>query len=281
MSETTCPVLVFVAVSLAVVSFAACGGSGGASGGGASNESIPGSGVSSEVVVQTGGSPITKAEVDHWMSTLAGGDFYEIAHKHTIPAGLVSEPPNYAACVTRLERVAASSYKGPSKPTAVQLLGKCRQLHQALKLQALNFLVEAEWMIGLYGEKGLKATDGETAQLLKEIKARQYPKGEAEFQQFLASNRRSLPDELFVVKLDVLRRKAAQKLSAGGKVLATFTEAGRIWTTKTSCHAGYVVQHCKQYTGQQPPSSLPSPAVLLEQVAVLTGVPCINKPACG
>lgn len=284
MAKTTRSILAFVTVSLAVAGLAACGG--GTSSDGTSSKGIPGGGTSSEAVVQAGGSAITKAEINHWMSTLAGGDFYEIAHKHTVPAGLVSEPPNYAACVTRLERVAASSYKGPSKPTAAQLLSKCRELHQTLKAQALNYLVQAQWVIGLASEAGIKATDGEVTKLLNEIKARQFPKGEGEFQRYLASNRRSLADELFVVKLDVLRRKIVQEVNTGGKqTLARFTEAGQRLTAKTSCHAGYVVQHCKQYTGQpytgQPASSLPSPAVLLEQVAVITGLPCINLPACG
>jgi hypothetical protein len=259
------PIFVFVAACLAAAGLAACGG-----------------GTSGEVVAQVGGSPITKAEVNHWMSTLAGGDFYEISKQHALPAGLVSEPPNYGACVTHLETIAASSDTVKPKPTAPQLLSKCRQLYQALRLQALNYLVDSQWTIGLAGEEGLKASNGEAMQLLKEIKAEQFPK-EREFQRYLANNRRSLADEMFVMKLNVLQRKIQQKLSAGGsQALAQFTEAGQRWTAKTSCNAGYVVQHCKQYTGQQPAaaSSLPSPAVLLERVAVITGRPCVNHLAC-
>jgi foldase protein PrsA len=280
MAKLTRPILAFLTVSLAVAGLAACGG--GTSSSDTSSAGIPGGGTSSEVVVQAGGSSITKAEINHWMSTLVGGDFYELAHKHTVPAGLVSEPPNYAACVARLEAVVRSSYKGPSKPTAAQLLSKCRQLHQGLKQQALNYLVQAQWLIDLAGEQGIQATNGEVMKLFNEVKARQFPK-KGEFQQYLASNRRSLADELFVMKLDVLQRKIKQKVDTGGeRMLALFTEAGQRVTAKTSCHAGYVVQHCKQYTGQPAsPPSLPSPAVLLEQVAVLTGIPCINHPACG
>ena len=262
MLRITRRILVFITVSLVATGLAACGG-----------------GTFGEVVAQVGEYSITRAEVSHWMSTLAGGDFIEVSKGHTVPAGLVSEPPNYAACVARLEAVAVSPATGRPKPTAAQLLSKCRQLYQALRLQALSFLVESKWMIGLYGEEGLKVTDAEVVQLFKRIEAELSPK--EEFQQYLARRRRSLSDELFIVKLDVLRQKAAQKLNTGGKqMLAEFTEAGRRWTARTSCRAGYVVQHCKQYTGQSAPS-LASPAVLLEQVAGITGRPCINRGACG
>lgn len=249
------------AVCLAVACLAGCGG-----------------GASGDVVAQVGGSTITKGELNHWMSTLAGGDFYEVAKAHTVPAGLVSEPANYGACVAHLEAIAAISDAGPARPTAAQLLKKCRELQQGLKLQALNFLVQSRWLIGLYGEAGLKATDAEAMQLLKRVKAEQFP--DEKLQQYLARRRRSLSDELFVMKLNVLQQKVTQKLNAGGQqALAAFAEAGQRWTAKTSCRAGYVVQHCKQYSGQ-PTSALPSPAVLLEQIAVITGRPCINRPAC-
>ena len=170
--------------------------------------------------------------------------------------------------------------RGPPKPAAAQLLSKCRQLYQKLKLQALSYLVESQWIIGLDGEEGVKATDGEVMQLFKQIKAEQFPK-EAELQQYLSDTRRSLSDELLVVQLDLLSRKAEQKLNAGGtQMLARFTEAGQRWTAKTNCRAGYVVEHCKQYTGAPAPSG-PTAAVLMEQVATITGRPCTNREACG
>ena len=257
------PILMFVAVGLAVAGVTGCGG-----------------GTSGEVVAQVGGSSITKAELDHWMSTEAGGDFYELSAGHTVPEGLVSEPPNYAACVARLEAVAANPTKGRSKPTAGQLLSKCRQLYQALKVQALSFLVASRWTVGAFGEVGVKATDKEVMQKFNRMKAEQFPK-EGELQRYLTSRRRSPSDELLLVKLDLLSQKALQKLETGGKQMITkFTEAEQRWTAKTNCRAGYVVKSCKQYTGP-PPLSTPSGAVLLEQVAVITGRPCINHEACG
>ncbi|HEY2142006.1 MAG TPA: hypothetical protein VGG98_08100 [Solirubrobacteraceae bacterium] len=263
MSKIIYPILAFVAVFIAAMGLAACGGASG------------------DVVAHIGPRSITKDDVNHWMSTLAGGDFYEISGRHTVPAGLVSEPPNYGACVSNLEAAAANASTRLAKTAAAQLLSKCRQLYQALKLQAVGYLVEAWWLIGLDGEEGVKATDGEVRQLFNKTEAEQFPK-EGELQQYLARNRRSLADEMFVVKLDLLQQKTQKKITTGGKqMLAKFTEAGQRWTAKTSCRAGYVVQHCKQYTGTPASSTTPSAAVLLEQVAAITGRPCINHPACG
>lgn len=266
MPKTTHPIPALIAIFLSVIGLAAC-----SSGGGDAS--------SGDVVAQVGETSITKADLNHWMSTMAGGDFSEVSAKHTVPAGLVSEPPNYDACVARLEAVAANITTGRPKPTPTQLLSKCRQLYQALRIQALTYLVRAHWLIGLESEVGIKVTDSEVMQLFKEVKAREYPK-EGEFQHFLTSTRRSLADELFVTKLNLMSRKFQEKLATGGKQMITrFTEAGRKWTAKTNCHTGYIVQHCKQFT-KEPPPTTPPPSVLMEQVAVITGLPCINGPAC-
>jgi len=252
----------FVAVSLTAVGLAACGG-----------------GTSDNVVAQVGGTPITKAELNHWMTAMAGGDFYELAAGRTVPLGLVSEPPNYAGCVSRLEAEARPS-KGQIKPTAAQLLTKCRELYQRIKQQALSFLVDAQWTIGLYAEEGVKATDGEVKQMLDRMKAEQFPQ-EPALQTYLVGRRRSMADELLYLKINLLSRKMLQKVEAGGKpVLAKLTAGGQRWTAKTTCRAGYVVKHCKQYKGE-PSSSTPPASVLLEQIAVVTGSSCINRPACG
>jgi hypothetical protein len=96
---------------------------------------------------------------------------------------------------------------------------------------------------------------------------------------FLASRRRSIADELLLIKLDLLSQNAAAKLK-GSEATVKLTEAGQRLTAKTSCLQGYVVQHCKQYTPSST-STMPSSAVLVEQVATITGSRCVNRPACG
>ena len=72
------------ASSFLAVGLTACGG---------------GSGSSGDVVARVGETAITRAAVSHWMGTLAGGDYYVMSSQHTVPAGLVSDPPDYAGCV--------------------------------------------------------------------------------------------------------------------------------------------------------------------------------------
>jgi hypothetical protein len=229
------------------------------------------------IVAQVGSTAITRVELSHWMSTLAGGDFYEISHNHQVPAGLVSDPPNYGACVAHLEAAAAHAGTA-SRANAAQLLSKCRQLNQALRQQATGFLVEADWIIGLARDEGVTASKGEIDELFSRVKAQEFPTA-ARLRQFLSSHRRTLADERFVIELDVLRERLAQKLTAGGRqMLVKLTEDGQRWSAKTNCRPGYVVAHCRQFTGAT--SSGPSPAVLLEQVATITGVQCVNRRAC-
>jgi hypothetical protein len=213
------------------------------------------------------------------MATLAGGDYYELSGRHTVPAGLVSDPPDYAGCVARLEAAAASSPTRGSKSTGTQLLAQCQQLYEALKLQATEVLVRAQLLIGLYREAGVTATDGEVLQYFKRTTAERFP-DEAKFRRDLASRRESVSDELLLLKLDLLSQKFQQKTGAGGnQASAKLVEAEQRWNAKTSCSSGYVVQHCKQYTGES--TSTPSPAVLMEQVARIATGRCINLAACG
>lgn len=260
-----------LALSLALVGITACGGA----------SSTP---VSGDVIARVGDMTITKADLNHWMATLAGGDFNEVSHNHKVPAGLVSDPANYPACLASLQAAAAKAPKQPSKAskspvdTPARLLKICHQLYVAIRLQTLNYLITADWTIGAYAEGGIKASNQEVLRFFNEIKKQQFP-SQAAFQEYLELNNRTLADELFVVHLDLLSSKLTS--SNGGKaLLAKLTEAGRRWTAKTDCSPGNVVQHCKQFTHEPPPTT-PPPSILMEQVATVTGIPCVNVQACG
>lgn len=232
------------------------------------------------VVAVINGIPVTREEVDQWMVALAGEDFYAVARGRAMPSGLVSEPADYAACVTNLEAaIIKDAPKAPSAPPAV-LLKKCREIHGAVKMQATAYLVNAYWTIELYRKMGIAATNKDVTKLFNRIKAKQFPTEGAE-RQYLAKHKLTFADEMFEVKQDVLSNKIQQRIERGGAVMFTrLTEAGQRLTAATDCRPGYVVTHCKQYTGAAP-SEAPSAAVLMEQLATLTGTPCINLPACG
>jgi hypothetical protein len=261
-------ILMSMTAAVVALGLAACGGSG-----------------SSDTVAQVGGSSITRATVSSWMSTLGGGDYYELSGQQTLPAGLVSDPPNYARCVSTLETaIAASAQRGFKLPVALtpaDLLRKCRELNQALRTQATTYLVQAQWEASVDRDEGIIASDQEVQQLFKKVKAEQYPTA-ADLRHYLASTRSNLADFLFILRLDVLQQKTTRRLGAEGqRVLAAFTEAGKRWTAKTTCSTGYVVEHCKQFRGGPIYADTLSPAILMEQVAALVTGRCVNQAACG
>lgn len=254
-----------ILVSLATIGLGACGGGGAAS---------------TDTVAQVAAVPITKAAVSHWMSTLAGGDYYQLSQEHTVPDGLVADPPNYSRCVGQLRAGAARVHSPGSKPKAAALEAVCRQLYQALKAQATEYLVNAAWMTGLDRELGITASDAETMRLYRRVAAKQFPSAVAH-QQYFAARRLTMPDELLILRLDVLGQKVLARYHANPKeARAAFGAAERRWTAKTSCRVGYVVEHCKQFTGT-PAVPGPSAAVLMEQVASLVAGVCVNNEVCG
>jgi hypothetical protein len=260
-----------VIAAVLTVTLGACGGSGGE--------------LSGDAVARVGAASITRGELDHWMTTLSGGDFYEVARGHTSPAGLVSEPPNYPTCVSSLQAAATKAQSQP-KPTfaapqesSAKLLAKCHQLYVALRLQAIKYLIDAKWTLGVYAVLGVTVSDQEIAKELSQVKSSEFPKP-GQFDQYLADSRRSLADELLVVKLDLASHKMQQKVAKEGKqTIRRLSEAAQRLTAKTNCRPGYVVPHCRQFRKWK--GTAPSPAVLLEQVATITGIPCANREACG
>ena len=256
---------IIVAAGVAAVCLAACGGGGAAS----------------DVIAQIGATQITRPMVSHWMGTLAGGDYHQLSARHTIPDGLVAEPPNFSRCVANLEMAAARVPKRGLNLTGRQLLAKCRQLNQALRDQTVTLLVNDEWLIALARDAGVTASDAEVMRQFNRVKAKEFPT-EAEQRQYLESRRLSVGDELFLLKIDLISQKLLKKLQQGGSLAAAkLTADAQRWTAKTRCRPGYVVEHCREYKGAPIyRAGLPSASVLIEQVAAIATGRCINRPAC-
>jgi hypothetical protein len=234
------------------------------------------------MVAKVGSTPITKGQVSHWMSTLAGGDYYELSREHQLPAGLVSDPPRYSRCVAQLEAASAAAPRKLYELSGVQLLAKCRQLYQALRSQAAAFLVRALFVPGLASDLGVSVTDQEVRQFYKRTNAERFP-SEAAVASYLSKRRASVSDEMLVAKLDLISQKTLAKVKApGAGGFGAVSRAEARWTAKTSCKAGYLVEHCKGFKGEAPHTAAnPAASVLMEQVAALATGRCTNVAACG
>jgi hypothetical protein len=239
-------ICVLIATSLILLGVAACGGSA--------------DGPSGDIVAQVGSTPITRATLNHWMSTIVGGDYFELTSK-VAPAGIVSDPPNYSRCQAIYEATSAKLPSGSPRPSAELLASKCRQLYEALKAQALNFLIETQWSVDHDAEQGIRVTSAEVNQRFKQYKAEEFS-SEAQFQTYLADRRWSLSDDLFLIRKDLLSSKLIAKLSAEKRSpLVSGRESARRLRASTRCYTGYVVEDCTGYKAPATPAPVPETVV--------------------
>src|SRR4051794_40693643 len=94
-----------------------------------------------KTVATIGRTKINQRTLSHWMSSVIGSDYRAVIGS-TAPVGLVSDPPDYARCVSVAARLAP---KGTQTLNAVQLRVKCRELYAAAKEQALSYVISVLW----------------------------------------------------------------------------------------------------------------------------------------
>jgi hypothetical protein len=227
-------------------------------------------GLSGDVIARVGSAEIARATLNHWMATVVGGDYFQVEGT-TVPAGLVSDPANYAGCVASLKAYTQEPPGRLAQPSSSWLMSKCVQLQKAVKLQALEYLIKAAVVLGRNAEAGMTVTTAEVDAEFRRLRTELFPT-DAELRTYLAERRWSLADELFLVKKNLLTTKLRAKIeemfaSHGGfAAVVNYSHAAAAkWTAKTDCRAGYVTVGCKQDHGAE--LSGPSPNVLLEAVA--------------
>jgi len=237
-------------VALAVIALAACG----------SGDPIP-----ANAVAVIGGRPVPKATLAHWMKTLTGGDFYEITST-TAPAGLVSYPPNYGPCIADLRAIAFAPDAVHGPLSTGDLAAKCRELYEGIQEQAMNYLVDASWVLGQSAEQGMKVSEAQVKEGLKQFVSESL-KTEP-LQEYLVVRHWTLADELLVERLDLLEAKlqieGKNKLMKSGGVKAVEAYEQK-WVANTDCRAGYVVEDCKQFKRPVKPNAN-APAVVMEEI---------------
>ncbi len=189
---------------------------------------------------------------------MVGGDFFELANL-SAPKGLVSDPPNYGACVADLERLTA-------RRTASERKVKCEQLYAGIKQQALAYLIVSNQEIGEDAEHGLAVTNAEVEKQFKRERPEKFPT-EADLRRYLQQRGWTLSDELNLIKRDILANKLVAALRREfpdqHALIEALAQTTKKWTAKTTCNVGYIVPGCKQYKGA---SSSPAPAVVIEEV---------------
>jgi len=233
----------------AAVILAGCGGSG----------SDP-----STVVARIGAYKVTRGLLNEWMTEKVGEDFYTVAG-HQVPAKLVSEPADYPACIAALKTIISPHHL----PSVAVLMRKCKEMRRELKEQALEYLVSSFWSFNFYAKYGIRVSDARAHRALERFNASLYPKP-GEFQQTLTSRRRTLTQDLLIIKNDVLASDVKERLLSRGAqtvsaLRATFER--ELHVHGAACSPGYVVLYCRGYTASSAPRGAHSAAVLMEEIA--------------
>jgi hypothetical protein len=247
MSKISRVIVTSVAVLLTAVGLAACGSGGG-----------------SDPVIQAANRSISKAEFAGWLTAITGGDYFE-SRSGVVPSGLVSDPPNYPACIADIEKLMSANPKGSPKPSKAVLRSKCELLHNVFTKQTASYLLNGYRTDYLAAGLGVKATEAEVMQRFNATRDETFTT-EAELHEYLSDRRWPLSVELYLVKQNLLEGGIRKKLKAGGaSVEAALDKAAAKFNSETSCQPGYVVEYCKQYKSASA-KALPAPYLLFEEI---------------
>jgi len=230
-----------------------------------------------EIIARVNTTPITRAQVNHWMTTLGGIVYYNISHTLTLPEGLLSDPPNPGHCVTVLETEATHSPLGHARENSTELLAKCRELNEAVKIEATTYLISTQQNIQIAAKEGITPTPTEIQHLYQQTRQQRYPTPTLEHK-YLESHHMTLPDLLLETKLDVIGQHLYPKITTPQGKTQYLTLQKQL-TTKTTCQPNYNVEGCNHHT---PTPTYPHnpPSALLEQVSATITDSCIDLRGC-
>jgi hypothetical protein len=254
---------VLVAGCLAIAALTGCGG-GNSGASGTSSAQVPAKLASTETVAQIGSHAITHTLLGQWMTADIGSDYYEIA-KQRVPAGLVSEPADDGACVAALKRLASGGTTA-SATGGAKLTGTCAELYRAIRAQTLTFLVGAYWLADFDAAHGIAVSEAQVQHSIEQVKAKEYP-APGQFQRSLDARDRTLSQELFLARVDLLEAGLQRALASKAKPYTELSKQVGEASSSATCRAEYVVVHCREFTGHG--YSGPAPASLLRTVASL------------
>jgi foldase protein PrsA len=239
-----------VAVAVAIVGLAACGGGG-----------------SSEIVARVAGvGSVSRASLEHWMPVEAVV-LYQEYPKEPVPKGVIPDPPIYTACIAYSKSAPQQPVASGPKPTTAQLKSKCALKYRELKELTLNTLIAWYWTIAAGKALGMSASGAEVRQRFQEVNNRAFPKP-GEFARYLKLTGQNVSDMLFRYRVQAFEAKLIDKLTAlktlkgltsqeRRAALVQFNEnlpPNKQWAARTTCRKGYIVSACKEYRGSQPPA---------------------------
>jgi hypothetical protein len=216
---------------------------------------------------------INRATLNHWMEAMAGDDIRRNLGTEG-PTGLASEPADPARCFAAAKLVAPRSFFNQIRYDRVQVTEKCRQLHEAVKAQALAFLISAHWATTEAEKRGLSPGAADVRSALARERRRLYPTAAA-LHRYLTERHWSLSDLLFQLKLALIASGPRARPVKAPDGLPTPADSRYVKLqdrSRTICARGYLAPGCRGYDFRDPAAQAES------VVAELTARRAVTSP---
>jgi foldase protein PrsA len=167
-------------------------------------------GVPGNAVATVDGESIEKSTFEHWLNVAAksaGGG-------QPGAATAVPKPPNFTECIAAKRKALPKPGKGQPKTTDAQLKTQCKQDYENMRKQALQLLINAEWIQGEADELDVKVSDADVRKSFNQQKKQAFPK-DKDYKKFLKDTARTEEDILFQIRFELLSNKIRDKIIKG------------------------------------------------------------------
>jgi foldase protein PrsA len=168
-------------------------------------------GVPGNAVAKIGDESITKDQFNHWLAVAAKSSQQTVPGQSATPP----DPPDFKKCIASKAKLTPNPPKGQPKPNPAQFKQQCQTEYEGIRDQVLHFLIQSDWVIGEAKDEGVKVSDADVQKQFDTAKKQAFPKGEADFQRYLAQSGMAVPDIFFRFRLDILRKRLTAKITAG------------------------------------------------------------------
>jgi foldase protein PrsA len=195
-----------VAMAIASLTLAACGGGGKASVERSSHQTTsapalpraPGG-----VVARVGSIAITQAAYERWFAA-------EVATE--VPAFRVAPiPPDFTACIDRVQQAIQARKPSRPMPSQAELKSQCATRYRETRERVLNRLITDEWIVGAAEELGVKLSNLVARRSLDEYNRTQY-RSEAAYRAFVRESHQTEGDLLFRHRIKLLDEAIRSRL---------------------------------------------------------------------
>jgi hypothetical protein len=190
-------------------------------------------------VAVAAGTPITRANFDHWLRVAAKGQTSP-GQQAIVP----SDPPAFKRCAAQVRREEPAL----GNASAQQLRADCAQLFRSLSSEVMDFLIRSYWYEAYGARLQLVPTSSEIEHAYDAEKARTFPTTSG-FRTFLAQSGETVADVRFRVLVNEIAKRlmAREEGSQTARSAAVQAKLKRAFLAGTRCEALVTMADCGNY----------------------------------